>query len=134
MIFPQRAAVVILQVFEIAPFSPRKVFFDFLVKAALVAFQTQHMISFPRDNLRGNLSLWHPLAVCFDERHPQERLSFMLKDAGVLRVLAQDRLAKRLTDISAARIVSLGRQCNDIAAENADNLGHTVRCVRPRSW
>jgi amino acid adenylation domain-containing protein len=56
-----------------------------------------------------------------DPSYPQERLAFMVKDAGVSVLLSQQSLLKNLPD-SAAELVCIDAGWDQISLESADNL------------
>src|SRR5205807_61466 len=58
--------------------------------------------------------------VPLDQAYPQERLSFMLKDAAVALVLTQQRLTKKL-EHDGARLVCLDTDWESIAVESEEN-------------
>ena len=59
--------------------------------------------------------------VPLDPAYPQERRSFMLKDAGVTVVLTQARFAGKLAEHDNIRAVGLDRDWESIAAESEQN-------------
>ncbi|MDQ1388676.1 MAG: hypothetical protein QOF56_2130, partial [Acidobacteriaceae bacterium] len=59
--------------------------------------------------------------VPLDPAYPQERLSFMLKDAAVALVLTQQRLSEKLPEDHEARLVCLDAEWESIAVESEEN-------------
>lgn len=64
--------------------------------------------------------------VPVDPEYPQQRVEFMLRDAGTAVLLTQERLVASLP-CGNARVVCVDRDANDIGVEDASNVQTTAR-------
>ncbi|HEX8128485.1 MAG TPA: amino acid adenylation domain-containing protein [Pyrinomonadaceae bacterium] len=65
--------------------------------------------------------------VPLDPQYPQERLAFMLEDAGASVLLTQERLLESLPVSDGRRVVRLDGQWGEIARHDKDNLRASAR-------